>query len=75
MNFRNLHLTGSPVDWIRHGVEFLIYYSAMKKPLQKMMREARDEKPGLAVVLPYLVLIAVLAATFAYRVAMADPLY
>ena len=56
-------------------MEFLIYYSAMKKPLQKMMREARDEKPGLAVVLPYLVLIAVLAATFAYRVAMADPLY
>ena len=60
---------------IRHYAEFLIYYPPVKKPLQTIMREARDEKPGLAVVLPYLVLIAVLAATFAYRVAMADPLY
>ena len=47
----------------------------MKKPLQKMIREAREEKPGLARVLPYVALLAVLAATFAYRVAMADPLY
>ena len=56
-------------------MEFLIYYPAMKKPLNKLMREAHEEKPGVAAVLPYLVLVAVLAATFAYRVAMADPLY
>ena len=47
----------------------------MKKPLNKLMREAQDEKPGAARVLPYLALIAVLAAVFVYRVATADPLY
>ena len=47
----------------------------MKKPLNKMMYEAQDEKPGIARLLPYIVLVAVLAAVFVYRVAMADPLY
>ena len=47
----------------------------MKKPLSRLMREAQEEKAGIARVLPYVVLIAALAAVFAYRVAMADPLY